>query len=244
MEKKYRVFVSYSHVDRKQIERIVDILKNNGLIPMWDENFLYGGRFHDQIKNYIAHSHVFMPFITNESSQRGWVHQEIGYAMAQNIPILPVTFDRIPGEMLQHLHAIPYSENQEVLGKRLNRTVIEKLVNSARSNSKPLYFSAAFPEDRTEMMIEYATMVLDLGYYGVVRQKGGLSSFHIPDKPISLDAWHKRYGKQYRESRCRMQREERQVLGKHAKEMGARLIVNPDIDYMLLRITGKGCTVI
>jgi hypothetical protein len=231
METNYRVFVSYSHDDRQHVEKIVDVLRSNGLIPMWDEDFLYGSGFHDQIKNFIAHSHVFVPFITRESSQRGWVHQEIGYAMAQNIPILPITLDRIPGEMLQQLHAIPYSESTKELKNRLNRTVIERLVNRASSKTKPLYFCAALPDERTMMMVEYATIVLDLGYYGMVRQKGGLSSFHIPDKPISHIAYHTRYGNQYRESRCRMQKEERQILEKHAKAAGCRLIVDPYIDY-------------
>lgn len=107
----------------------------------------------------------------------------------------------------------------------------EKLVNKARNTSRPQYYCAEFPDNRTEMMIEYATMVMDFGYNGLVRQKGGLSSFHIPDKLIDHIAWHNRYGNQYRANRCRMQRQERQVLEKHASQAGCRLIVNPYIDY-------------
>ena len=58
-----------------------------------------------------------------------------------------------------------------------------------------------------------------------------ISSFHIPDKLIEHNAWHDRYGDQYRANRCRMQRQERQILEKHSIQEGCRLIVNPYIDY-------------
>lgn len=78
----YRVFISHSHEDLEKVENIVKALKENGLTPMWDKNFRYGQGFHEQIKNFISHAHVFMPFITEAFSKRGWVHQETGYAMA------------------------------------------------------------------------------------------------------------------------------------------------------------------
>jgi len=77
--KSYRVFISYSHEDLDVAERIVRVLEENGLVPMWDKEFLWGHGFPEQIKNFIAHAHVFTPLITESSSQRGWVHQEIGY---------------------------------------------------------------------------------------------------------------------------------------------------------------------
>jgi hypothetical protein len=33
----YRVFISYSHEDRPLVQALVDVLKANGLQPMWDE---------------------------------------------------------------------------------------------------------------------------------------------------------------------------------------------------------------
>ncbi len=85
----YRVFISHSHKDRRLVKNIVKALEGNGLKPMWDRNFMSGHGFHEQIKNFIAHAHVFMPFFTEASSKRGWVHQEIGYAMALNVSVLP-----------------------------------------------------------------------------------------------------------------------------------------------------------
>ena len=86
--KPYRVFISYSHDDLPLVRTLTGILKSFAE-PMWDENFLYGHGFHDQIRMFIAHSHVFLPVITESSSRRGWVHQEIGYAMGMRVPIIP-----------------------------------------------------------------------------------------------------------------------------------------------------------
>lgn len=71
---KYRVFISYSRKDREKVDVLANILKEEGLKPMYDKHFSGGFGFHKQIKNFIAHSHVFLPFITSSSSEMGWVH--------------------------------------------------------------------------------------------------------------------------------------------------------------------------
>jgi hypothetical protein len=166
-EYKYRVFISYSHQDAELVDRISSILEENGLQPMLDKGFSSGHGFTNQIKNFIAHSHVFMPVITKESSSRGWVHQEIGYAMALNIPVLPISNGQMPGQMIQELQAVRWEE-----GKYWRR------------KNKP----------KLSMMVSYAKKVLELDAFGHVRQKGSLSSFHIPDQPITHPDWEARYG--------------------------------------------------
>lgn len=228
----YRVFISYSREDLRQVQSIVDVLKKNGLHPMWDDNIRPGAGFHDQIKNFIAHAHVFMPFITEASAKRSWVHQEIGYAMALNIPVLPVCLGRKPGEMIRDLQAIVCEEGLDNLETELSIQKVEDLVNTGHKTTAPLYECAEYHEDRTLMMAKYAKRVLDMGEYGHVRQKGALSSFHIPDKPLTNPVWQRRYGKySVSQFRCRLLSEERTVLEKHAKKMGCRLIIDPSLTY-------------
>lgn len=93
-EFQYRIFISYSHKDKDRAEKLAKTLKENGLNPIYDKHFEGGFGFTDQIKKFIAHAHVFVPLITKSSSQRGWVHQEIGYAAALNVPIMPIMIDR------------------------------------------------------------------------------------------------------------------------------------------------------
>ena len=82
------------------------------------------------------------------------------------------------------------------------------------------------------MMATFADDVHALGEHHVVRQKGGLSSFHIPAETIGHVIWRKRYGKnEQSEAHCRCQREEKIALQRHALEAGCKLIINPGLLY-------------
>jgi sugar/nucleoside kinase (ribokinase family) len=67
----YRVFISYSHGDIETVQRVVEVLKANGLTILWDQDFAFGRGFHEQIKTFISYAHVFLPVITVKSSERG-----------------------------------------------------------------------------------------------------------------------------------------------------------------------------
>lgn len=229
----YRVFISYSHSDKKYAQQIAQILENNGIKPMWDRDFACGQGFHDQIKRFIAHSHVFLPILTRVANHRKWVHEEIGYAMALNIPTLPVAIGDLPAAMIQQLHALQLDASQiSRLKNHLTQDAIESLVMSRRSDTETLYTCAMLPGNRAVMIAGYAQEVLALREFGTIRQKGGLSSFHIPKQTVSHGLWKERYGNlQREEEHCRNQRLERRTLEKHARVAGCKIIVNPRISY-------------
>ena len=234
-EYKYRVFISYSHEDMKLVEQITTILKENNLQPMLDKSFASGIGFTDQIKNFITHAHIFMPLITKESSNRGWVHQEIGYAMALNIPVLPVCQAQLPGQMIRHLQAIRWENTRNwrrANSEKFSKQKLESLVLRAQQDTRPLFEAAEYQEDRTAMMIEYSQKVIALGLHGHVRQKSGLGSFNIPAKPIADAAWSRRYGDfQPSQYRLRLQFQERLTLEEHARKAGCSLIIDPTYSY-------------
>lgn len=240
-EPKYRVFVSYSRQDRDLVLMIVKILEDNGLKPMWDQDFQHGSGFDDQIKNFIAHAHVFLPVLTKTSDERKWVHHEIGYAMARNIPVLPVAVGMAPGEMIQRLHALRLGEHPEQqLRRHLSREAIAALVQRRSAPKFALYQCAEFGEDRAEMITKYCNDVVDLGVYDLFRQKGALSSLHIPSKTINHPVWKARYGGTDRGPvHCRLQRDERLAVEAHARYAGCKLIVNPYIQYQKWGATAR-----
>lgn len=228
----YRIFISYSHEDQKIVEKVVSLLQKFDLTPMWDRTFVYGYGFHEQIKSFIAHAHVFMPVITESAMKRGWVHQEIGYAMALNVPVLPISVGTLPGEMIQQLHAIKTDKHLVQLKQYLSRHVFENLVRRFQDPRFPLYQSAELTEDRAILLARYSKDIIEMGHFGCVRQKGALSSFHIPDKPISDPVWTRRYGKVKKSQfHCRLQREERLALEQHARQSGCKLIICPYLSY-------------
>lgn len=231
---KYRVFISYSHKDIEKVMELDKILKACNVRPLWDKNLSFGSRFPEAIKDFIASSHVFIPLITKSSSKRGWVHQEIGYAMALNIPVLPIVIGTLPEAMLHESHAVKWEDEDKSLSK-LSEDTFKFLVEDSYPHS-PLYEVAETSEDRTLMMVEYARKISKLGCSGCVRQIGALSSFHIPNKPIFHEDWQKRLSNS---DQCQMNMdfrnskllEERRILEEHASKRGCKLIINPYLDF-------------
>ena len=164
MENKIRVFISYSHQNEAIANNIYAVLKEIVEI-IWDKDLIAGSGFHDQIKDAIASAHIFMPIITKESSTRGWVHQEIGYAMALNIPVLPVTTENLePGGMMQMIHAVKIDENAENLGIFFSLNTFQALLKNA--NTIPMYLCAHLPEERTRLITEFADKISSINKNG------------------------------------------------------------------------------
>lgn len=228
----YRVFISYSRKDREKVDVLASILKEEGLKPMYDKHFSGGIGFHKQIENFIAYSHVFMPFITSSSSKRGWVHQEIGFAKALNIPILPVMLDEVPGEMIGNLQAVAWTDDTVQMKKQLSGDIFKKIVEHSDLDSPSIYECADTPVERTMMLVRHAKEVAKLGYQGHVRQIAALSSFHIPDKPISHPNWRIRSpGLMFDEFSLRNLLDERNTFEEHAMKKGCSLIIDPYLDF-------------
>lgn len=229
---RYRVFISYSHEDIEIVEKLVKILEDNDLEVFWDKNFATGIGFTMQIKNFISNAHVFVPVLTKVSSKRGWVHQEIGYAMALNVPVLPVMLDEVPGEMLSQLLAVQWTDNTDTMKKRLSHETFQNLVNHTQRNTTPFYECAEYHEERTMMLVKYASEIADMGIYGKFRQIAALSSFHIPNQPINNNAWKKR-DLSYKASDFTKKwlLYERQLMEEHARSEGCKIIINPYLEF-------------
>ena len=232
-EKTYRIFISYSHDDSDLADKIVAVLRKNGLQPMLDKSFSISSGFHDQIKNYIAHAHVFMPIITHNSSF--WVHQEIGYAKALDIPVVPVSFEQDPGQMISDRQAVQWDNSPDWIEKNKDKLSFDefaKVVLESQQDTRPLYECAGLQEQRTDTIVKYANKVIALGGQGHVRQKGALSSFHIPNEHINHPVWRERYGEiEVSQLRRQLQWKERIVLQKHAEACGCSLIIDPTLTY-------------
>lgn len=243
-DQRYRVFVSYSHDDEALASIVQSSLADRAHL-MWDRSFRVGRGFDEQIKLYIAHAHVFLPLLTDASTKTGWVHQEIGFAAALNIPVLPIAQKgQLPGQMLDRLQAIVLRHEksekraeipedwEKVIKNAISHDLLGELVERYDDPAMASLQCAELPEDRAKMMASYADDVRHLGYYGMVRQKGALSSFHIPKASLHNSIWKERYGEVNRTPyHCRLQREERVALEKHARVEGCRLIINTEIDY-------------
>ncbi len=236
---RYRVFISYSHDDEAQDSKIAQIesaLEANGLEPMSDKHLPWGKGFTDEIKILIEHAHVFLPVITVLSNERRWVHQEIGYALAMGVPVLPLVWGDsdpcLPEGMVQQLQAVTVQDDGADLSDKLKHDQFRHRVTEYANPAHTPYRCALLHEDRTELMADYARKLTGMGKYACVRQRGALSSFHLPTETPRHRVWRDRDGGADRGERLhKLQREERLALGEHAAAAGCRLMINPYIPF-------------
>ena len=224
----FRVFLSYAHEDFELAGKAAEVLAGLGLSPIWDRNIRPGSPFTDAIKGLIARSHVFMPLITAHAAQRPWVHQETGYAMALNIPILPVAVGTVPGEMAAQLQAIVVKADLSNLAACLEAADLKTVVCAPPANPLNMIEVTTWTDERTKLLAGYAQAVTELKASGRVRQRAALSSFSIPDKGLENILWTLREGATPRTSFQRhWQREERRALERHVAQAGCDLIIDP-----------------
>jgi hypothetical protein len=111
-----------------------------------------------------------VPVIVGE---RKWVHQEIGYAMALNIPVLPVAIGSLPGEMIDQIHAVSVAQDDVLqLSSRLTVDAVRALVDANAARNIALYACADSPQARATAIAQHCEDILPLGRFGKVRQKG------------------------------------------------------------------------
>ncbi len=228
-----RVFICYSHEDADSVRTIAEILQKNGMVALYDkEGLQVGTGFKQEIINFIIHAHVFLPLLTRASLKRRWVQQEIGYAVASHVPTAPVAINCEPGEFLHGIQAIRLKDlDKAELKKRLTQEALETCVQKYPLGGA-LYECAASTDERAVLMAQYAHAVTLMGGSGMVRQLGGLSSFHIPAETIDHTVWQLRYGNQHQSEYHRnVLREERVGLTEHAKQKGCRIVIDPSLDY-------------
>ncbi len=252
-EEKIRVFISYTHDDLCYVEQLVDYLEECGFQTLWDDKLKPGEGFTSQIQNLIVQSHVFIAFVTNHSNLRGWVQQEIGYALALNIPILPIAIGTDPVGIISGVEAVRLDRgsatqvgssvqdhisqalSRDHLAKRLPSQTIHELVRTSANRDEATLCRFVWDNDaRVRLLAEYAAMVRSRGYFGMVRQKTGLTSFCTMDvvQPQHL-YWVLRYGgENHREARhLELIRRERNELYQHVQRRGCRLIIHAEQDY-------------
>jgi hypothetical protein len=225
----FRVFISYSHEDSALARAAAEVLAEMGLAPVWDMHIRPGVPFTEAIKGLIHHTHIFMPIITEHASHRPWVHQETGYAMALNIPILPVAVDSVPGEMAAQLQAVVVRSDFSDFAERLARVDLEQVVFQPAVSALRDVEVSSYAENRAEMLARCAQRVTEMGAFGRVRQRAALSTFSIPDRAPGDPIWAKREGEVRRSAFYHnLQRAERRALEQHARQAGCDLIIDPE----------------
>ncbi len=239
--KPYRVFLSYSQGDSNSVEEVIQILKGLDLKPTSDKDIPHGQDFRIAIRDLISQSHIFMPFLTENSKENHWVHQETAYALALNIPVLPLAVGALPDVMIAHLQAIKIKKDLSDLEDQVNKVDFEQVVISPPQMSEKMIEIAEFPEERTKMLVENIERVKKFGKQTwkkqgkspwMIRQRAALSSFSIPNKDIKDGIWKRYDGKSPRSEYYHdLIRREREGLECLSRLYGLRLIIAPSFKF-------------
>ena len=91
------VFFSYTYDKHQLVEEIKVKLSRHGFSCFMAEiDIPTSERWEERIKKALMSSHVVVAFLTGEYHKSLWTDQELGFAVARNIPIIPINLGQKP----------------------------------------------------------------------------------------------------------------------------------------------------
>jgi hypothetical protein len=225
----YRAFVSYSHQDSDKFTAVRKALRDRELSVTSDAEIRPGQGFTEQIQLSIGHAHVFVPILTAQSHERGWVHQEIGFSVALQVPCVPVCIGsvRLPEGMIAKYHAVTVRDDLADLDQQIATVNFDDLIETAGRTEGPLACVADEPEERSETIAKYCNEAFSQRGACRVRVSGGFSSFSLPDHEPDHVTWKAAYGKSQRGVFAYQRlRNELVALKRHVPKGGLSLVLD------------------
>jgi hypothetical protein len=221
------VFISYAHADKEVVRRLVGLLADLGVRPIWDEQLSPGDGFTDQIQNFITNCHVFLPVFTPASVERPWTHQEIGFAMALGKPVLPVALGSLPVGIIGGIQALLLQPDLSDAPGRITAGTFRRLMTPPEDHTVT-YQCTEDNARRALLLARLAEGILATQQHGTIRQRASLTSFHLPDRGVTDPVWRKYFPQDSDNTNLFASlRRERRALEEHARMGGCRLMLDP-----------------
>jgi len=228
----FRVFVSYYQADRKLANDIIHFLGHDQHGLGFDVRGMHeleaAEPFANRIREWIAHSHVMIAVITKHSVNRPWVNQEIGYGLAQHIPVFAVV-SGVPPEalgMLRDLQVIVVGKPGD-LRKRLLGIDWEKTARNCGLQSLPVFSCDNDAAERTKMLAVTAHTIGTDYQKARIRQRSRLTSFSIP-RVLGQAHWNCLPHKTLQNLGFWLHPRERREFEALTETAGCDLIIDPD----------------
>lgn len=186
--------------------------------------------FGDEIWREISRSHLLLPVVTKSSVDRPWVNQEIGYAVAAKVPVLPLG---VAKGFAGQIHGIEIDEEFQSLGTLLTPACLDRAVARIKTLNSGVFQHAESHLERTRLIVELVSLVHSVAGHVKIYQYGAFSSFSLPDKPPNHPIWDVIDGNVPKRSDDlrKEQWRERQELEKHARAAGCKLVLDPLIVF-------------
>lgn len=81
-------FISYSHKNREDVEKMLNEFQNFGIKFWYDENIEPGINYSDKIAKKILSSFTFFAFLSNDYFESDYCKNELQYALRKGIPVI------------------------------------------------------------------------------------------------------------------------------------------------------------
>lgn len=103
---KAKIFLSYSELDKNKLKALRSaIKKREGLDPIVvSERRKVGQSLADKVKECMQEADILIPILTRKSIGSQWVNQEIGFAEARKIPIVPLVEKSLLDKLKGFIH--------------------------------------------------------------------------------------------------------------------------------------------
>lgn len=92
-----QVFVSHDRRDLSIVQEMFSTVKNFPFGVHIALEAVESGRSRDRLEGRLANSDVVVAVLTERSESSKWINQEVGYAVAKGIPVLPLYEDQSLG---------------------------------------------------------------------------------------------------------------------------------------------------
>ena len=107
----YKVFISHSSRDQGLVISLANLLSKFGVEVFVAEWYLSPGqRLDDKVFGQIEKSDCVVALLTREGIRSNWVHEEIGYSLRSNRPIVPIVEKGVAPKDLAALQGREYIE--------------------------------------------------------------------------------------------------------------------------------------
>jgi nucleoside 2-deoxyribosyltransferase len=144
----YKVFISHSTRDWGLVIALANLFSKLGIEPSVAEWYLTPGeRLDEKVFTEIDQSDCTIVLLTKNGMRSNWVHQEIGYALKSNKPVIPLVEKGISSTDLSPLEGKEYieydpSQPEEAMMRLSTYTQLLKLKKEERE--KTLLVAGAF----------------------------------------------------------------------------------------------------
>ena len=107
----YKVFISHSSRDQGLVISLANLLSKFGVEVFVAEWYLSPGeRLDTKVFGQIEKSDCVVALLTREGIRSNWVHEEIGYSLQRNRPIIPIVEKGVDPKDLAALQGRDYIE--------------------------------------------------------------------------------------------------------------------------------------